>query len=384
MISRSSLLPLLAVVLSAACAVERDIDRDGGVHPGGFAEKGSPDFHGAYLKDNLYPMADCRACHGDDYGGGAVGVSCNTASCHSQGVERCGTCHDGKTPPEPITGGHLAHAFPCADCHQVPKDARGAAHPDGQTAIFLGGLARKDNPTAAYDPTSRRCVNTYCHGSQSPEWAPATGPLACDACHEAPPAASHARFPVAPAPEGCEPCHGPAGGPQHLDGDIDLLEPSCSQCHGKDPTGSPPPALNGSTSPSDRGVGAHARHLDATLSDRHGRPLECTQCHTVPASLFAPGHLDAAAPADVLLFKGTYAPDTATCVVGCHWDKDPGPVWTDTSGAARACDGCHGNPPSVTRTGAPHPAVAPTLQACRLCHTFEIPTHVDGNVDFLK
>lgn len=383
MISRSQLLPLLAVAFAAACAVERERDEDGGVHPATFADKGTPDFHGSYLKNNLYPLKDCRACHGDDYGGGAVGVSCNTANCHSQGVEHCGTCHDGKSPPQPTTGGHEAHGFPCSDCHDVPVDARGPAHPDGETAVVLTGLATLAGSEAAWIPESRTCAATYCHGAQSPEWEPVPGRLDCDTCHESPPTEKHARFPVAAAPDGCAPCHGEADGPLHLNGQLDILEPTCSQCHGKDPTGSPPPALDGSTSPTDRGVGAHARHLDETLLDRIGRPLECVQCHDVPDSMLASGHMDAAAPADVWLLGGAYAPETASCVVGCHWDEDPGPVWTDTSGAARTCDACHGFPPVVTRTGAPHPEVAPDAEACRLCHTLEIPTHVDGHVDFL-
>ncbi len=66
-----------------------------------------------------------------------------------------------------------------------------------------------------------------------------------------------------------------------------------------------------------------------------GRPLQCAQCHDIPDSMLASGHLDDAAPADVCLFDGAYSPETGSCLVGCHWDKDPGPVWTDTSGAAR-------------------------------------------------
>ena len=380
---RPALLPALAVALVAACAEPRETNPAGGVHPAGFAKEASADFHGTYLKNNLYPLSECRICHGDDYGGGAVDVSCNQANCHSQGVESCGTCHDGKTPPQPVTGGHTAHTQPCSDCHSVPTDARGGAHPNGKTAVLLAGLGVKDSPSAEWSPTERRCSDTYCHGAESPVWEPVPGPLECDSCHEAPPEALHARFSVGVTPTGCAPCHGDADGPNHLDGDIDFVEPSCIQCHGSVTIGAPPPALDGSTSPTSPAVGAHLRHLDETLADRMGRTLQCVECHEIPATMRAEGHLDDAAPADVRLFDGAYSPETGTCVVGCHWDKDPGPEWTDASGAARECGACHGFPPVLTRTGAPHPAVEPSQAVCQACHNFEVSTHVDGNVDFL-
>lgn len=380
----ASLWSVLLGALAAACSVERGIDRDGGVHPPGFAREDDPDFHGASLRARGFPLAECRLCHGDDYEGGPVGVSCDQASCHTKGVEWCGTCHEGgKAPPEPVTGGHPAHPFDCGDCHRVPRSAREYRHPNGAVEVAPTGLAEAQDHSPAWDAGERRCQDTYCHGGESPAWDSPPGPLACDACHGAPPA-SHARFPVAEPPEGCSPCHPIPGDARHLDGKIELLEPSCHQCHGKAPGGAPPPALDGSTSPSSRGVGAHTRHLDTSLGDRIGRAAECGDCHDVPASMRAEGHLDGAAPADVRFFTGDYDPGAGSCVVACHWDRDPGPVWTDTSGAARACDACHGFPPEKTRQGTPHPAVEASQQACLLCHQFTVTTHVDGKVDFLQ
>ena len=60
--------------------------------------------------------------------------------------------------------------------------------------------------------------------------------------------------------------------------------------------GAPPNGLMGATSGG--AVGAHARHLDPTLLDRVGQVALCTDCHDVPETLDAPGHLDAEAPAD--------------------------------------------------------------------------------------
>lgn len=380
---RVALWPVLLGAFAAACAIEREIDREGGVHPPGFASQTDPQFHGDALREGGYRMAECRNCHGDDYGGGPVGVSCNQAMCHAQGVEWCGTCHDGKAPPEPATGAHAAHPFECGDCHRVPRTAREYRHPNGEVEVTLTGLAGTAPASPVYDPAQARCQNTYCHGAESPPWTSPPDPLECNACHGAPPD-SHARFPVAAAPEGCAPCHPVPGDARHLDGTLDFLEPSCNQCHGEAPDGAPPPALDGSTSPASRGVGAHTRHLDGTLSDRIGRTAQCKDCHDIPAATLAEGHMDDAAPADVRFFTGDYDPVTGSCVVGCHWDKDPGPVWTDTGPATTACDGCHAFPPLQTRKGTPHPAVDASLSTCLLCHQYAVSTHVDGKVDLLQ
>lgn len=380
---KSLLWPVLLGTFAAACALERSVEREGGVHPPGFAKKEDPQFHGDHLRRGGFEMAECRLCHGDDYGGGPVGVSCNQASCHEKGVEWCGTCHDGKAPPEPTTGGHAAHPGGCADCHRVPKTAREYRHPNGEVEVELLGLAATGGQSPAWSADQRRCQNTYCHGAESPLWDAEPIALECDACHGAPPD-SHARFPVAAAPEGCSPCHPVPGGDHHLDGALDYLEPSCGQCHGQAPDGAPPPALDGSTEPTSRGVGAHTRHLDETLSDRIGRVAQCKDCHDVPADMRSEGHLDDSTPADVRFFTGDYEPVTGSCVVGCHWDRDPGPVWTDTSGAAAACDGCHAFPPLETRVGTPHPDVEPSASTCMLCHQLAASTHVDGHVDLLQ
>src|SRR5690606_26851206 len=118
-------------------------------------------------------------------------------------------------------------------------------------------------------------------------------------------------------------------------------------------------------------VGAHARHLDATLDDRIGRVARCDDCHVVPQQVDDPGHIDAGPPADVRLrFNGTYNPGDRSCVSTCHFGRtDPRPIWSDTSGAARQCDSCHGMPPATTRTGTAHPPTAPELSACLPCHT---------------
>ena len=124
------------------------------------------------------------------------------------------------------------------------------------------------------------------------------------------------------------------------------------------------------------------------LEDRIGRVVQCTVCHDVPDSIDSPGHIDGLAPVDVLLpGEGTFDGTSGRCVTSCHWDRSPGPEFQDASGAARACDACHGFPPTVTRKGGPHPSIEGTQDSqpekpCLPCHAFAVSTHVDGKVDF--
>jgi predicted CxxxxCH...CXXCH cytochrome family protein len=362
------------VVASGACGfhIDRDFEAGDTIHPPGFADEDSDRFHGTYLREHGFPLADCRSCHGDDYHGGSVGVSCSTAECHAKGVEDCNTCHDS----HPTTGKHDQHAFSCATCHPTRENARVEDHPGGSVDFAFSGLATADGAMPSFDHATATCSEVYCHGGRDIAWT-AQGPLACDACHQAPPT-SHAQF-ASSDTSACATCHGPDT--HHIDGEKDLLPLGCDTCHGKGPLGAPPPGLDGATSGG--AVGAHARHLDPTIADRIGKVADCSDCHQVPATLDAPGHLDATSPADVRLRSGeSYDPQTRSCTVGCHWDQAPGPAWDDTSGAPRACDACHGFPPLKTRVGGPHPPAAADLDACLSCHAFDPASHVDGKVDF--
>ncbi len=226
---------------AGACEAERPIEHEGGVHPPGFAEKDSPDFHATYMKETYakqggFPLATCRKCHGDDYLGGDSGFSCGQANCHTPGkeVEWCGTCHGGNAPPKPVSGAHGGHilAFGCETCHHIPKNAREVLHPDGKVEVTLSGIAAKGGLAATWSAEDRRCTATYCHGDKSPSWDDPVQQVPCDTCHEAPPA-NHKQFlaSIGPLPGGCAPCHGKHDSPLHLNGTLDYLEPSCTACH---------------------------------------------------------------------------------------------------------------------------------------------------------
>ncbi len=172
----------------------------------------------------------------------------------------------------------------------------------------------------------------------------------------------------------------------HVDGKVELnASIACNTCHGHDATGAPPVGLDGATSPTAPSVGAHAAHLDPSLPNRMGRVVACATCHPVPASVTTPGHLDHPLPATVTLPQGgAYDASTQSCNVWCHWNKTPGPRWTDASGGAIACDACHGFPPKVMRDGTPHTAAQPVLSACLACHPWSPDTHVDGTVELIQ
>ncbi len=353
------------------CRVERSYPAGDTVHAPGFAKQESPDFHGTYLATHGFPLADCRTCHGDDYHGGSSQSSCTKSGCHTEGVEACDTCHQAK----PTTGAHGGHALACTECHPSHDSAREADHPDGKVELAFSALAHAGGAMPAYDPASKTCTDVYCHGGRPRVWQE-SGQLGCDGCHDDPPA-SHAQF--ATAQTDCTTCHGSMA--NHIDGKLDVASLGCDACHGKGPDGAPPPGLGGvASSPA---VGAHARHLDATLPDRIGKVARCDACHVVPDAVSSPGHIDASPPADVRLgTQESYDPTTRRCTVDCHFDRDPGPQWDDASGLARACDACHGMPPVKTRIGTPHPPAAPSLSVCVTCHKFDPTTHVDGKVDF--
>lgn len=173
----------------------------------------------------------------------------------------------------------------------------------------------------------------------------------------------------------CQRCHGQdfAGGSAgvtcltcHTRGPGD-----CATCHG--PGGSEAPGGN------------HAPHLAAAV--------DCSECHVVPASWDAPGHILGDPPPAEVAFgaranltppgadrKGPPTWDGEACSnVYCHGDVTPyggsatRPRW-DEPAPAFTCDRCHGAPPPPPR----HP---PRLD-CVTCHPFPS-EHVDGVVEVL-
>lgn len=175
------------------------------------------------------------------------------------------------------------------------------------------------------------------------------------------------------------------------DGTTDTFD--CSSCHGTVGSPAPPKAVNGATSTTDIGVGAHSSHL---LGSNIAGPVACNECHLSPTSLLTHPNIDAehasvvfgsVAKLNLRGIEPSWVRSSATCAnTYCHGstlsgsETRPAPIWTKVDGTQRNCASCHGFPPVSHTTGG----------ACDSCHgdvagpagTIKNPArHVDGVLD---
>jgi predicted CxxxxCH...CXXCH cytochrome family protein len=346
----------------------------------------------------------------------------------------CTLCHGSKDNPAPpldlsgssdttvvTVGAHQSHlkgdglylpAIPCDSCHKVPATVDAAGHMDTNSPAELtfSGLSTSSGAAPVWDRTAATCAQSYCHGATltggsntAPTWTKVDGSQAsCGACHGLPPPAPH---PTATGIDQCGWCHRDGVDPAtkmpllttHINGKIEFYSGAdCTTCHGSATNPAPPNSLSGKTDPTDMTVGAHQFHLKGgTMS----RPVLCTECHVVPASLWDPGHIDDGPPAKVV-FSGVattkfannpvWDRTTGTCAgTACHPGATLGgsatpPVWNQPGSAG--CGTCHGFPPPNTMGG--HPA---TSLACNSCHPSVVNAsmqiiapekHINGVVDY--
>lgn len=186
-------------------------------------------------------------------------------------------------------------------------------------------------------------------------------------------------YPLAQVPEGCTECHGvpPLKGQHgkhpnntrcyrchgmvidssfnflptnlHNNGTIDYAV-GCSSCHGWNQGVSPPQNLKGECSPGLDGGGAHKA---MRMSPTPIHQVACSNCHVIPLSVWAPGHIHDNGKTQVvfssLATAGGAQPlwnGTSCKNVYCHGATLKGgtykePVWKDTSGNASLCGACH-------------------------------------------
>jgi predicted CxxxxCH...CXXCH cytochrome family protein len=186
----------------------------------------------------------------------------------------------------------------------------------------------------------------------------------CQSCHGA-------TFTGGTTGQSCNTCHSKPGGPEN-----------CTTCHGS-VNAAPPKDLKDNVSPKVRGVGAHQKHV---LGGSLGAPVACNECHTVPATLYAAGHLDATANAEVRFdsvssnyrSNAVYTASNVSCTnTYCHGNMPGGNVnttitWTDTSATAVACGTCHGDVTKTTLKEKAFPKSGHTFAAvttdCSTCH----------------
>lgn len=222
-------------------------------HPEGWLAEDSAAFHGQAIRAAGWDMTSCQGCHGVDYAGGIVEVSCNT--CHARTPQGCTVCHgtpgSGIAPPEDLSGNretstrvgaHQAHVvmadsltevLSCNDCHVRPQGFADPRHIDvetpGRVEITFGERARQGGFEPVYDSAALSCADTYCHGGGrfgngvTAVWNQVgTGQAACGTCHALPPAPAPATdHPNVPASLKCSTCHRSV-----VDDDLNIIDPS--------------------------------------------------------------------------------------------------------------------------------------------------------------
>lgn len=213
-------------------------------HPDGFGDAQSSNFHKSFFRTINWKLAECQACHGTDFAGGRVNVSCTT--CHTQpaGPEACNTCHGDFTnpaqiaPPEDLSGNldhtavgvgaHQHHLeendvtvpLSCGTCHPAITDFNDPRHIDnvpGAQMEFDTQATDSGRLQPLWNHSSATCSNVYCHGnfvfsrdSSANQWAYADSVIvgksdpvvwtsemvpadSCSFCHDLPPQ-GHANF----------------------------------------------------------------------------------------------------------------------------------------------------------------------------------------------
>lgn len=128
----------------------------------------------------------------------------------------------------------------------------------------------------------------------------------------------------------------------HRDSQSNAKSPeSCNVCHGKftalaidKPSWAPPVALNNDSLTTSAGVGAHQKHL---ATGTVGKIVKCEECHTIPATLNAAGHLNAQPFRAEVVFQ-----DTLSKLITGEGANTPSPSFGT---GAFTCSNtyCHGN-----------------------------------------
>ena len=229
--------------------------------------------------------------------------------------------------------------FDCQECHAADFSGGvtgvGCNTPDCHPVIVV-------HVQGIVDPTS---VNFHGKYIRNDNWEMRT----CRPCH----GENYAGGIVSPS---CLECHIYPGGPEN-----------CTTCHGSTTSNAPPKDLNGNTSTSERGVGAHQAHLK---ENSVGKMLSCTECHNVPGGVYTPGHIDSDNRAEVFMNNPlanlvTNDPSTA------YWDSTRAPIVPNPTynSSNLSCSNtyCHGNfkNGNLNNTGV---WTDPTSAECGTCH----------------
>lgn len=300
-------------------------------------------------------------CHSNVQAAGGTGPATTFAKPIWGGdTMTCGSCHANmatlaETPENLSLGSHKRHtidsAYSCSICHNsgyTATVADGPTHADGRIDVRFTGKGERTtySQPAAGTPGDGygTCSTSKCHGRATRNWG------------------------------------------------ISTTLPTCEKCHGSSNTAIRDGVFKDTAgNPASSYVGTHVSHLAGTHN--LSAPLQCSDCHTVPASVSSFNHLSSL-PAKITwgaqarysslvraganaLMNPTYSGGTSrvcsntychagvqiknpiTGIVSYQGTK-PNPNWGDTSYlGGTGCNTCHGYPPQGTHT---------TSTNCYACH----------------
>ena len=253
------------ILLSMSCSeLKKNLpaasDGNLSIHDAGWIVEDSPNFHGQYLKVDDYEFSDCKPCHGANLAGGTSGISCK--KCHASFPHNSGwTVIDSTNYHGRYLKSKGWNVSECQACHGMNYDG-------GTSGVSCRQCHSSYPHPADFDESNGHPVymrtNGFpldqcklCHGSNYSGGSVVT--ISCRECHDNP-----------AGPEQCNTCHGNFSG-------VDLL------------SSAPPMSIDGDTSTTVRGVGAHQKHL---ISGSLGNSVKCQECHTVPSRVSDAGHID--------------------------------------------------------------------------------------------
>ena len=349
-------------------------------HPAeGWLDKSSQSFHG--LAASSRSLSFCAICHGSDFNGGSSGVSCK--SCHTTlgghpiqgfltpdspefhgkrlletGFSYCAGCHGND-----FKGG--ASGISCYTCHNGP-----GGHP---AEGWLSEASRNFHGLAASSRGLSSCA--VCHGS---DFNGGISGVSCKTCHPTQSGHPSAGW-LDPSQNGfhgvrlaqaglgyCSGCHGSdyRGG---------VAGVSCYTCH-NGPSGHPEAGWLDKTSNLFHGLAASRRGLPACAAC-HGQDfsgglagVSCKTCHASKSGHPSAGWMDSSSAS----FHGRRLAETSlTYCAGCHGKDYKG------GDAGVSCYTCHDGPGGHPKTGWLNrldpkfhgfAASARGLNTCAACH----------------
>jgi hypothetical protein len=369
-------------------------------HPVGWA---APDSHGAAAKAasvGVNGLAHCQRCHGADFAGGSVNVSCFT--CH--GVNAPHSAKPWRSSTRTHASTDPSNAAVCAQCHTAGANLsavfRQASYATGTPGCFNNTLCHGQvghpsgwaspsqhgaSAKGTLDPNNPQNNLAYCQGCHGPDFRGSGAAVSCFSCH--------ATAPHSPAPWRI--AAGSLSTTRHTD-TIVTNAVTCALCHLNNQRLTRPQALPAGANPGCfnntlcHGATGHTNDPQPWRDPiNHGARAKqapggaggftfCRNCHGDGSPQFP-------------LFQGGVALTSCMNTLGCHGltvsSPHPARPWrgsatthtnTDT-GNASICAICHTNGANSTRQPSPLDKVGNT--SCfnaTMCHG--VTGHTDATV----